>query len=82
MLLRLTLHFVPLFRREAPYASRLAAKSKHFVLAFCFQKKKESGSSLGLISLPKAGIFCIFFGFTLKLAFRNYILQNSSERQI
>ena len=40
MLLRLTLHFVSLFRRYAPYASRLSAKSKHFVLAFCFQKKE------------------------------------------
>ena len=40
MLLRLTLHFVSLFRRYAPYASRLSAKSKHKVLAFCFQKKE------------------------------------------
>ena len=52
MQLRLTLHFVSLFRREAPYASRLSAKSKHFVvLAFCFQKS--------------ADIFCMFFGFSL-----------------
>ena len=45
MLLRLTLHSVPLFKRYAPYASRLSAKSKHFVvLAFCFKKKGEGES--------------------------------------
>lgn len=67
MQLRLTLHFIPLFRREAPYASRLSAKSKHIVLAFCFQKLQS---------------YFVCFGFTLKLVFRNYILQNSSEQQI
>ena len=76
MLLRLTLHFVSLFRRYAPYASRLSAKSKHFVLAFCFQKKEwwESESPRKAFvtkfspadATLRSAIFCIFSVLRLK----------------
>ena len=39
MLLRLTLHFVPLFKREAPYASRLPCQKQALCACFLFTKK-------------------------------------------
>lgn len=72
MLLRLTLHSVPLFRRYAPYASRLPAKSKHFVLAFCFQKKgstsihaKHLQTNAARLTLTSFRYILYIFGFSL-----------------
>ncbi len=87
MLLRLTLHSVPLFRRYAPYASRLSAKSKHSVLAFCFQKKGRASlhakhllPNAARLTLTSFRYILYIFGFTLKGTLRNYILQNFSGR--
>ena len=55
MQLRLTLHFISLFRREAPYASRLSAKSKHFVLAFCFKKRGAQVSTQSICKQMQPG---------------------------